>query len=90
MRPVLLFFLTLSLLAHASLISHDHGLIARRDHSQLARRTALSKRCTTNPSPSPAPQQPAPPAPPNNNNVLGAVLTVQSTKCGPNGATSMF
>jgi len=34
MKAILLFSLTLSLLAHASLISHDHGLIPRRDHSQ--------------------------------------------------------
>lgn len=90
MKAILLFSLTFSLLAHASLISHDHGLISRRDHSQLARR-AMSKRCRmrTSPNSSPAPAPPPPPTTPanNNNEPVAGVLTVQSAKCGPNGAT---
>ncbi|KAF8806281.1 lysozyme-like protein [Phlegmacium glaucopus] len=98
MKPVLLVFLTLSLVAYASLINHDHGLVLRRDHSQLAqlsRRANASKRCkpkpaaapSPSPSPSPAPHKqpaPAPPPPSSNNN---GILTVHSNICGPSGAT---
>lgn len=85
MRPILLIFLTLPLLAYASLLnSHDHGLLYRRDHSQLARRANVSTRGTRcRPkavAPSQAPPAPAPSPPPPH------VLNVQSS-CGPSGAT---
>lgn len=84
MKLVLLVCLTLSLLAHATLISHDHGIIARRDHSQLARRANANKRCkpktAVNSSPSPSSAV-----------TMSATINNDSgpDRCGANGATSV-
>lgn len=105
MKPVLFVFLALSLIANATLINNDHSLIARRDHSQLARRANVTKRCRPKPVSSPTPefqslttsQKAAPTSPSethalakNNNHGSARVLTVQSSRCGPSGATSVF